>query len=100
STLCDKNPFTAGSGSTVTLTSSPKYFNLSLYIETLPSWQSICTRQPLGTNVVTFSTGACYNISGTVYAPADNIVLGSGACSTVVGPIVAWTLVSNGSGTP
>jgi hypothetical protein len=99
STLCNKNTFSAGSSSTVTLTSSPKYFNVSLYIETYPSWQSICTSQPLGTNVVSLSSGACYNIGGTTYGPADNMVLGVSACSTTVGQVIAWTLTLNGSGT-
>src|ERR1700694_3540978 len=87
STLCNKNTFSAGSSSTVTLAASPKYFNISLFIETFPSWQSICTTQPLGTNVVSFSNGACYNM-----------VMGASACSTV-SQVLAWTLIVSGSGT-
>jgi hypothetical protein len=99
STLCNKNTFSAGSASTVTLSSSLKYFNISLFIENFPSWQTVCTSQPMGTNVVSLSSGACYNISGAIYAPADNMVLGASACSTAVGQVVAWTLTVNGSGT-
>lgn len=99
SNRCDKNLFTAGASSTVTLTASPKYFNVSIYIETFPSWQSVCTSAPLGTNVVQFSNGACYNISGALYGPADNMVLAGNACGTTVGQVIAWTLTVNGSGT-
>src|SRR6202171_2530019 len=99
STLCNKNTFSAGSSSTVTLTSSPKYFNVSLYIETYPSWQSICTTQPLGTNVVSFSNGACYNIGGATYGPADNMIFGTSACGPTVGQGLALTMTIRGSGT-
>lgn len=99
STQCNKNTFSAGSSSTVTLSSSPKYFNISLYIETFPSWQSICTTQPLGTNVVSLSNGACYSISGATYGPADNMVLGTSGCTAAVSQVVAWTLSISGSGT-
>jgi len=100
STRCDKNPFTVGGSATVTLTPSVKYFNISLYVETMSGWQSICTTVPLGTNVVQFSTGACYNISGAIYAPADNMIMGTtSACGTTVGQVIGWTLVVNGSGT-
>jgi Flp pilus assembly protein TadG len=100
-TQCSKNPFTVGSGATVTLTPSLNYFNISVYIETMGfSWQSICTTAPLGTNVVSFSAGACYNISGAIYAPADNMIMGtSSTCATTVGQVIAWTLTMNGNGT-
>jgi hypothetical protein len=100
-TRCDKNPFTLGSSATVTLTPSVNYFNVSVYIETYSAaWQGICTYQPLGTNVLSFTSGACYNISGTIYGPADNMIMGtSSACATTVGQVIAWTLTVNGSGT-
>ena len=99
-TQCNKNTFTAGTTSTVTLTSSPKYFNITIYIETYPSWQSVCTTQPLGTNVVSFSNGACYNISGATYGPADNMVMGTTTgCTTAVGQVIAWSLSISGTGT-
>ena len=99
STLCNKNTFSAGSASTVTLSSSPNYFNISLFIETYPSWQSICTSQPLGTNVVSFSNGACYTIGGATYGPADNMIFGTSACGPTVGQVLAWTMTIGGSGT-
>jgi hypothetical protein len=99
STQCSKNPFTAGSSSTVTLTPSVKYFNVNLYIETYSGWQSTCTSPPLGTNVLQFSAGACYNISGAIYGPADNMIMGASACGSTVGQVIAWTLTVNGTGT-
>jgi hypothetical protein len=99
STQCNKNQFVAGGSATITLTPSVKYFNISVYIETYPSWQSICTYQVLGTNVVQFATGACYNIGGVLYGPADNMMMTASACGTTVNQIIAWTLAVNGSGT-
>jgi hypothetical protein len=95
---CNKHLFSAGATANITLQPSPKYFNISLYIEPMPSWQSICTTQPLGTNVVKFSGGACYSISGALYGPADNMWLTGSGCGTGVGQIVAWTLTINGNG--
>jgi hypothetical protein len=98
STLCNKHIFSAAATSTITLTPSPKYFNISLYIETMPNWQTTCTTAPLGTNVVRFSGGACYSIGGAIYGPADNMVLTGSGCGTGVGQVVAWTLLINGNG--
>jgi hypothetical protein len=99
STRCDKNQFVAGGSSNVTLTPSLKYFNINVYIETMSGWQTTCTSSPLGTNVVQFANGACFNISGALYGPADNMVLAGNACGTTVGQVIAWTLIVNGSGT-
>jgi hypothetical protein len=83
------------------LSPSPKYFNIAIFIEAYPSWPSICTTAPLGTNVVSFSNGACYNIGGATYAPADNITMGTSttACSTALGQVIAWSLSVTGTGT-
>lgn len=97
-TTCNKHIFSAAANSTITLVPSPKYYNISLYIETMPNWQTACTSQPLGTNVVRFSGGACYSIIGAIYGPADNMVLTGSGCGTGVGQIVAWTLTVNGNG--
>jgi predicted outer membrane repeat protein len=98
STLCNKHIFAAEANSNIALTPSPKYFNISLYIEIMPSWQTVCTTQPLGTNVVRFSGNACYSIGGAIYGPADNMVLTGSGCGTGVGQVVAWTLLINGNG--
>ena len=98
-TTCNKHIFSATATSTLTLTPSPRYFNISLYIEPMPGWQTTCTAAPLGTNVVRFAGGACYSIGGAIYGPADNMVLTGSGCGTGVGQIVAWTLLINGNGT-
>jgi hypothetical protein len=98
STLCNKHIFSATATSTITLAPSPKYFNISLYIEAMPNWQTTCTNAPLGTNVIRFAGGACYSIGGAIYGPADNMVLTGSGCGTGVGQIVAWTLLINGNG--
>src|SRR5207302_1768995 len=54
STQCNKHIFAAEANSNITLAPSPKYFNISLYVETMPGWQTVCTTQPLGTNGVRF----------------------------------------------
>jgi hypothetical protein len=97
-TTCNKHIFSAAANSNITLTPSPKYFNISLYIETMPNWQTACSSAPLGTNVVRFSGGACYSIAGAIYGPADNMVLTGSGCGTGVGQVVAWTLTVNGNG--
>jgi Flp pilus assembly protein TadG len=98
STTCNKHIFSAAATSTISLTPSTKYYNISLYIETMPNWQTQCSSQPLGTNVVRFSGGACYSIGGAIYGPADNMVLTGSGCGTGVGQIIAWTLTINGNG--
>ena len=97
-TTCSKHIFSASATSTISLTPSPKFFNISLYIETMPNWQTVCTSPPLGTNVVRFAGGACYSIGGAIYGPADNMVLTGSGCGTGVGQVVAWTLLINGNG--
>ena len=97
-TTCNKHIFSAAATSTITLQPSPKYYNISLYIETMSGWQTTCTSQPLGTNVVKFSGGSCYSIQGAIYGPADNMTLTGSGCGTGVGQIVAWTLTINGNG--
>jgi Flp pilus assembly protein TadG len=98
-TDCDRHVLSAASASTLTLTASPKYFNISVYVEPLPSWQTVCSRAQLGSNVVRFSSGACYSIIGAIYGPADNMAMGGSGCGSGVGQVVAWTLQINGSGT-
>ena len=97
-TDCDLHKLSAVSGSTITLTPSPKYFEISVYVEPLPSWQTVCSRNQLGSNVVRLASGACYSMSGAIFGPADNMQLGGSGCGTGVGQIVAWTLLINGNG--
>jgi hypothetical protein len=99
STVCNKHQFTSvGGSSSITLTPSPKYYNISVYIETMPNWQTTCTQTPLGTNVVSLTGGGYYNIGGAIYGPADNMKINGGAAGSGVGQIIAWTLTLGGNG--
>lgn len=98
-TNCSKHQFSlTGSGATVTLQPSPKYYNISLYIEPMPGWQTTCTAAPTGTNVVAIAGSSNYSIYGAIYAPADNIQIGGSGGGWGVGQIIAWTMTINGGG--
>ena len=98
-TQCAKHLFTTfGGSSNVTLAPSPKYFNINLYIEEMPGWQTTCTAGPTGTNVVKITGGGSYNIQGIIYGPADNMQISGGGSGSGVGQVVAWTLGLNGGG--
>jgi hypothetical protein len=97
-TNCNQHQFAAAGGSTVTLVPSPKYLNISVYVETMPNWQSVCSAAPTGTNVVAIAGGANYSIYGSIYGPADNMSIGGGGGGAGVGQIIAWTMTVNGNG--
>jgi len=99
SILCNKHQFVSSGGSSyISLAQSPKYFNINVYIEAMPNWQTICTQTPLGTNVVSITGGGYYNIGGIIYGPADNMKINGGAAGSGVGQIIAWTLTLGGNG--
>ncbi len=95
---CAQNQFLANSGSSITLAPSSRYFNIGLYVETLPSWQATCSAAPLGTNVVRITGGGYYSILGAIYGPFDNMYVAGGTSGSGLGQIVAWTLTLPGSG--
>src|SRR5207302_7197214 len=63
-TTCSKHIFSAAATSTLELTPSPRYFNISIFIEPMPNWQPTRTCAPLGTNWPKFSGGSCYPVLG------------------------------------
>lgn len=95
-TTCSKNPFSVAAGATVALRASPKYYNISLYIEKMASWQTVCTSPPTGTNVVAIGN-ANVSIYGAIYGPADNIQIGGGGTGWGIGQAVAWTMTITGT---
>ena len=97
-TTCNQHQFSVSAGATVTLKPSPKYYNISLYIEAMPSWQLICISPPTGTNVVAILGNSNYSIYGAIYGPADNMQIGGSGGGWGVGQIVAWTMKINGGG--
>jgi hypothetical protein len=98
-TQCAKHLFTTiGGSSNVSLAPSAKYFNINVYIDEMPGWQTTCTAGPTGTNVVKITGGGYYSILGIIYGPADNMQISGGGSGSGVGQIVAWTLGLNGGG--
>ena len=97
-TNCSQHQFSVAASATVTLQPSPKYYNISLYIEPMPGWQTTCTAVPTGTNVVAILGNSNYSIYGSIYGPADNMQIGGGGSGWGVGQIVAWTIKINGVG--
>jgi Flp pilus assembly protein TadG len=97
-TTCSQHQFSVTAAATVTLQPSPKYYNISLYVETMPNWQTICTAAPWGTNVVAILGNSNYSIYGSIYGPADNMQIGGAGGGWGVGQIVAWTMKVNGTG--
>jgi putative Flp pilus-assembly TadE/G-like protein len=97
---CKKHVFqTIGGTSSVSLVPSPLYNNISLYVETMSNWQTICKQGVGGTSVVQITGGGAYSVKGAIYAPADNVVISGGGAGTGVGQIIAWTANFNGNGT-
>ncbi len=97
-TTCSQHQFSVAASATVILQPSPKYYNISLYIEAMPGWQTTCTAVPTGTNVVAILGNSNYSIYGSIYGPADNMQIGGGGSGWGVGQIVAWTMKINGVG--
>lgn len=96
STLCARNQLTTGASSTISLATSPKFFNISLYVEPMASWQSVCSSAPLGSNVVRLTGGGSYDIEGIIYGPADNMQVNSGVSGSSLNQVIAWTLTLAG----
>ncbi len=97
-TDCSRHQFSVSASATVTLQPSPKYYNISLYIEAMQGWSTTCTAVPTGTNVVAILGNSNYSIYGSIYGPADNMQIGGGGSGWGVGQIVAWTIKINGVG--
>src|SRR5207245_1469701 len=97
-TTCSQHQFSVSASATVILNPSPKYYDISLYIEAMPGWQTTCTAPPTGTNVVAILGNSNYSIYGSIYGPADNMQIGGGGGGWGVGQIVAWTMKINGNG--
>ena len=96
---CNTNQFSLTGQQTITLTSSPKYNNINLYVEKIGSnWQSICSAAPYGSNVVNIAGQAGYSIQGALYGPADNMAIGGNGATEGVGQVVAWTMSVSGNG--
>ena len=97
---CNTNQFSLTGQQTITLTSSLKFNNISLYVEPIaPNWQSVCGAAPYGSHVVDIAGQADYSIQGVLYGPADNMTVSGNSSSAGVGQIIAWTMTVGGNGT-
>ena len=85
------------------ITGSPVYDHVVIFVERNTS-ETPTTEFPGttggGSQVVTFGSGAQYNIKGTVYGYADNMTFAGGNVqANGVGQILAWTVKLTGGGT-
>jgi len=99
---CTTNTFrVAGGSTTITFRPSPKYNNISFYIELLGPYPGLgcSTSTPGGTHVVNISGSASLNIYGAFYGPGDNMFFCGNGAGYGVGQIVAWTMTLCGNGT-
>ena len=101
-TDCTTNTFKVSGGSTnITLRPSPKYNNISFYIELVGAYPGLgCSLStPAGSHVVNITGSAALNIYGAFYGPGDNMFFCGNGAGYGVGQIVAWTMSVCGNGT-
>ncbi len=99
---CNTNTFkVAGVSTTITLRPSPRYNNISFYIELIAPYPGLgcSSATPGGTHVVNISGSASLNIYGAFYGPGDNMFFCGNGAGYGVGQIVAWTMQLCGNGT-
>jgi hypothetical protein len=91
----------SGGSTTLTFHPSPKYNNISFYIElngAYPGFGCALTT-PMGTHAVNISGSATLNIYGAFYGPGDNMFFCGNGAGYGVGQIIAWTAQICGNGT-
>jgi Flp pilus assembly protein TadG len=99
---CTTNTFKVSGGSTnITLRPSPRYNNISFYIELVGPYPGLgCSLSiPAGSHVVNITGSASLNIYGAFYGPGDNMFFCGNGAGYGVGQIVAWTMTVCGNGT-
>jgi Flp pilus assembly protein TadG len=99
---CTTNTFSVSGGSTnITLRPSPRYNNISFYIELFGPYPGLgcSTSTPAGSHVVNISGQANLNIYGAFYGPGDNMFFCGNGSGYGVGQIIAWTMQICGNGT-
>jgi hypothetical protein len=98
---CPTAGFNVSGGSTLTFHPSPRYYNISFYIELAGPYPGFgCSlTTPMGTHAVNISGGATLNIYGAFYGPGDNMFFCGNGAGYGVGQIIAWTMQICGNGT-
>lgn len=121
---CFKNTATAGNvntfsiwaGSSLYLSSSPRYHNVTIYVDytnangTTHNYTNsvslaaagcsttACANQiGLGSNVIGVGGGGVISVLGAIVAPDDNVSLGGGTSGSGYGQIISYTLSTQGS---
>ncbi len=99
---CVTSGFSVSGQSTLNFTPSPRYNNISFYIETngagYPSF-GCGLSTPAGTHEINITGQATLNIYGAFYGPGDNMFFCGNGNGYGVGQIVAWTAQICGNGT-
>lgn len=112
----DVNQLSIWAGSTVYMSSSPRYHNIVVYVDNTHAQgtslnytasaslssagcaTSACADQiGLGSNVVVVGGGGSISINGAIVAPDDNLSLGGGTSGSGYGQIISYTLSTQGS---
>lgn len=110
------NQLSIWAGSTIYLTSSSRYHNISLYVDpaneqgttlnytasadlsTAGCASSSCALHiGIGSQVITIGGGGAISINGAIVAPDDNLSLGGGTSGSGYGQIIGYTLSTQGS---
>ena len=116
STWGDINQFSIWAGSTLYLSSSPRYHNIVVYVDYLNAsgttlnytsstslsaagcaTTTCADNIGLGSNVVVVGGGGSISINGAIVAPDDNLSLGGGTTGSGYGQIISYTLATIGS---
>lgn len=112
----DQNQFSIWAGSTLYLTSSPRYHNIDIYVDfkkaqgtTLNftassslsaagcSTTACANHIGLGSQAVQVGGGGSISVNGAIVAPDDNVSLGGGTSGSGYGQILSYTLSTQGS---
>lgn len=116
STWATNNQFSIWAGSTVYLTSSPRYHNIAIYVDfanaqgTTLNYTTSASLSPagcsttacanhigLGSMVINVGGGGSISVNGAIVAPDDNVSLGGGTSGSGYGQIISYTLSTQGS---
>ena len=98
---CTQSGFQVSGQSNLIFHPSPKYNNISFYIENngagYPGF-GCSTNTPAGTHMVNITGNANINIYGAFYGPGDNMFFCGNGSGYGVGQIIAWTMQVCGNG--
>ena len=110
------NQLSVWAGSTLYLTSSPRYHNISVYVDYANeqgtslnytasaslsaagcSTSSCALHIGIGSQVIQVGGGGVISVNGAIVAPDDNLALGGGTSGSGYGQIIGYTLSTQGS---